>query len=95
MLLGIWKNVEDLEENISIDELNAILIASHEQRKNHERFAAALKGIDIDKDDNEDRMEKAKRRAAAKLAGESDEQIARTEENRELEDLGLEVEVIE
>ena len=95
MLLGIWKNVEELEEKISLDELNAILTAHHNQVRNQQRFTAALKGIDIDENDNEERFEKAKRRAQAKLAGKSDEEIVREEEANDFADLGIEVEVIE
>lgn len=95
MLLGIWKNVEELENSISLDELNAILTAHHDQIRSQQRFTAALKGIDIDENDTEDRFEKAKRRAQAKLAGKSDEEIAREEEVSEFADLGIEVEVIE
>jgi len=69
MLLGIWKNIEDLEENINLEELNTILKSQHEKERNNQRFLAALKGITLDEDAKE-RFEAVQARAEARLAGE-------------------------
>jgi hypothetical protein len=82
MMLGIWKNFEELEESVTLDELNLLLKAAHEARHKDHRFAAALKGIDIDKDERENRFEQIQKRANARLAGKTVEQM-------ELEDAGF------
>lgn len=73
MLLGIWKNVAELEETLSLPEMELVVKAAHEREHRHNRFAAALKGIDIDEgeqDDVRERMEAVEARAAARLRGE-------------------------
>lgn len=51
------------------------------------KFAAALKGIDLDKDTKKnDAFEEVKRRAEAKLAGVSEEEL-------EFSDIGISIEV--
>ena len=91
MLLGIWKNVEDLEESICLEELEAILSASRDREHRQNKFMAALKGIDIDKEiggSAKDKVEEMKQRLAAKQAGKS-------EDHFEIEQFGLDVEVEE
>lgn len=91
MLLGLWKNFVELEESICLDELMAILKASHEQEHRRNKFMAALKGVDIDKGSTQDaheRMEAIKRRVAARQAGVSEETV-------ELHEFGIEFETEE
>ena len=66
-LLGHWKNFYELEEALSIPELEVILTASRKQKDADYRFAAALKGIKLDGTENENRQafEEVKARAAA------------------------------
>ena len=88
MLLGIWKNVEELEMYISLDELELILEAAREQEYNRNKFAAALKGIDLDKQNQqsaEEAMERVRMRAQARLTGESVEKL-------EFDALGIDIE---
>lgn len=62
------------------------------------KFYAAFKGVDLDegnREDAEERFKKAQRRAEARLAGLSDEEIGKNEEISEFADFGLEVETIE
>lgn len=73
MLLGIWRNIQDLESNLSIPEMEAILGATREREYRQQKFAAALKGIDLDEQQDEDvreRMERVEARAGARLRGE-------------------------
>lgn len=49
-LLGNWKNYDELEELLSIDELLATLNAYREQKQNERKFLAALQGVDLDKE---------------------------------------------
>lgn len=70
--MGIWKNVEDLEESLSLPELQAILGASREKEYRHQKFMAALKGIDLEANQNEDakaRFDEVQRRVEAQLTG--------------------------
>jgi hypothetical protein len=46
-LLGHWKNFEELEENLSIDELNALVEASRKKEEREMRFLAAINGVDL------------------------------------------------
>jgi len=91
MLLGIWKNIEELEESINLDELRVILKASNEREMRHNRFMAAIQGIDIDKDDeaeSQEAFERAQRRAEARLSGRSENEI-------EFDEFGLDIEIEE
>lgn len=87
LLIGTWKNIEELEQTITLEELEAIISASRDKEYRAQKFAAALKGIDIDEGENEaqKRFEEAKRRAEAKMTGKSEEAI-------EFEALGLDFE---
>jgi hypothetical protein len=74
----MWKNFDELEENITVDELNHILEAAREQEYERKKFAAALKGIDLDgkkRDEDTPSFEDIKRRAEAKARGMTEEQI--------------------
>lgn len=63
-LLGIWKSFEELEENISIPEINAILEAKVKEDYEHKQFLAAIKGIEMpDYDTGDTTFEDVKRRA--------------------------------
>ena len=91
MLLGIWKNVEDLEKHINIDELRVILDAAREREHRNQRFMAAIQGIDIDKDKKDaakERFEAVEQRVQARLQG-------KTKEELEYDELGLDVEIEE
>lgn len=91
MLLGIWDNVADLEAKLTLEELELILDKSREKEYQHQKFLAALKGIDLDEQSGGDartEVERIKARAEARLRGEDPDKS-------ELESLGIEVEVEE
>jgi len=52
-LLGIWKNYDELESSISIEELMAILSAKRELDYDEKKFLAAIQGVDLE-DNSED-----------------------------------------
>lgn len=83
---GAWKNFEEIEENLSIPELEAILAAFRDQERRRFKLQAALKGIDIDKEeqDSDSKFEEVKRRVEAKLTGKTEEQV-------EFENIGISV----
>ncbi len=94
-MLGIWKNVADLEESLSLPELEAILTASREKEEREHRFMAALKGIDLDegaKDSAQEAFERSQRRAEAILRGESLDSVERRADS---DTFGLDFEVEE
>lgn len=91
MLLGIWKNVEDLEMNINLDELQLILDAAREAEHRRHRFMAAIQGIDIDKGargESKEKFDAVQQRVNARLQGKTTEQL-------EYDALGLDVEIEE
>jgi hypothetical protein len=49
--LGNWKSYEDLEENLSIDELVHTLNAYRKRQREDQKFLAAIQGVDLS--DNE------------------------------------------
>lgn len=67
-LTGIWKNYQELEESISMPELLAILEAQHNQDYENKKFAAALKGVNLDEQaqSGPDPWEAMKARVASK-----------------------------
>lgn len=70
MLTGIWKNFQDLEESVSLEELEAIVIAAHERENRLYKHMAAVNGIDVS--ENEDtRLDELKAKVAAQQSGQS------------------------
>jgi len=53
-LLGNWKSYEELEEQLSIDELLATLNAYRKQKREEQKFLAALQGVDLSDDEPRD-----------------------------------------
>lgn len=89
--MGIWRNVEDLEDALSLPELEVILTASREKEHRYNKFMAALQGVDIDKGNQESAeaaFDRVQRRATARLSGASEEQL-------EHNDFGIEFEIEE
>ena len=48
-ILGIWKDFEELESNLSMPELISILSTKRELDYEEKKFLAALQGVDLDK----------------------------------------------
>jgi hypothetical protein len=59
---GAWKNFEELEESITMSELSQLLETKAEIDYRDKKFAAALKGVDLDKQKKDDEWEKMKAR---------------------------------
>lgn len=90
-MLGIWRNIEDLENSLCLSELEAIVKASRDKEHRHNKFMAAIQGIDIDKgqeDSVEDRFEAVQRRAEARMSGRSEIEL-------EFNSFGLDIEIEE
>lgn len=71
-LLGIWKNIDELESSISLPELTKILSVANEKSYNDRKFFAAIQGVDLDAESGnkeEDPWEAMKSRVAQKSSG--------------------------
>jgi hypothetical protein len=74
-LLGNWKNFEDLEESLSLQELDLILKHKRESERNQQKFLAAIQGIDLSKNDKnevQERLDEVRRRVAEHNLGEEE-----------------------
>jgi hypothetical protein len=47
-LLGHWKNFDELESSLSLDELTALLDASRKKDYEDKKFVAAINGVDLE-----------------------------------------------
>ncbi|QJD50805.1 tail assembly chaperone [Streptomyces phage Bmoc] len=76
-MLGIWKNFEEIEENLTLAELEKLLEVKRDQDFQEKKFVAALKGISLDDPNEGDApsFEDIKRRAEAKAKGVSAEAL--------------------
>ena len=57
--MGIWKNYDELEDNLSVDELLSTLNAHRKSQREQQRFFAAIQGIDLSEDEPRDIAELA------------------------------------
>jgi hypothetical protein len=57
-LLGIWKDYNELEESLSLAEISAILSSKRELDYQEKKFFAAIQGVDLESDGNEERGQK-------------------------------------
>lgn len=73
MLLGNWKDFAELENSLSLPELEAMLAAYREREYRQHKFSAAIAGIDLDaeQDDTNMRREIIESRAQARIRGEN------------------------
>ena len=51
-LLGIWKDYDELERSLSMQEITAILNVKREEDYSTKKFLAAMQGVDLDKNAN-------------------------------------------
>jgi len=62
-LLGIWKDYDELEKSLSMQEITSILNIKREEDYAHKKFLAAMQGVDLDKGkDNSNAWEEMKAR---------------------------------
>lgn len=69
----MFKSFDDLESNLTMQEISKMLEKAREMKYNDQRFAASLKGIDLDEGKTTE-FDEVKRRAEAKALGVSEEQ---------------------
>lgn len=84
-LQGKWKNFEQLEEDLCLEELEAVLKAGRERESRLMKFYAAFKGVDLDGgQDSKERFDAVQRRVEARLSGKSEEEL-------EFAELGIDI----
>lgn len=91
MLVGRWKNFAELEECLNLPELEQIVKKSRDANYEQRKFAAALKGINLDDAATEaaqERFDAVQRRVQARLSGRSEVEL-------EMDELGIDIEVEE
>lgn len=64
-----------MEEELTLDELYALVEAQYRREHRQNRFAAALQGVDLDEGKKDDSFEDIKHRAEATLAGRSESEF--------------------
>ena len=47
-MLGHWKNFDELESSLSLEELTALLDISRKKDREDKKFSAALQGVELD-----------------------------------------------
>lgn len=67
-MLGRWKNFDELEELLTLKELEAIIEALREQKQSDQRFAAALQGVNLNENEGEETGDAIVRKAEAEIA---------------------------
>lgn len=93
MLLGLpFKSFEELEDNLTLEELNLLIRAGHKKEERLHRVLAAVNGIKWDSDETtetgEEAMERIKKQALAMSLG-------KTVEELELEEIGIKIQTKE
>jgi hypothetical protein len=81
-LVGAWKDFEEMETTLSLPELEAILEAARKRERERQKFQAALKGVNLDENEEALTGDDIKRRVEAKMSG-------MTEEQFELQEIGI------
>lgn len=75
---GSWSSFDHIEESLTLDELMLLYSTIQESIEEDRVFAASLKGIDLrdgQKGEESSSFEEIKRRAAAKAAGKTEEEL--------------------
>jgi hypothetical protein len=49
-LLGHWKNFDELESSLSLEELTAVLDASRKKDYEDKKFSASLQGVELNEE---------------------------------------------
>ena len=78
-LLGHWKNYEELENQLSVPELNATLKALQQKERRNQVFHAAIQGIDLNEGsepDSTDKQNTGKATTLAELVGRAEAKLS-------------------
>jgi len=72
--MGKWENFEDMEAKLTIDELYTLHSAVHRAEHRRNKFAAALKGINLDEGETT-KFDEIEAQARAELSGMSEQEF--------------------
>lgn len=73
-LSGAWKSLDELEQSISIPELELIIQAQRDKEDQQRRWEAAVNGVDLGKGE-EDYITKRRRELFAEKTGTDEEEV--------------------
>lgn len=74
--MGAWKSIKEMEETLTLEEAYLLMEAMYRKEERHNKFAAAIQGINLDEHTStEDEFERIKRRAEAELTGRTEEEV--------------------
>ena len=93
-MIGTWKNVEELEECLTLQELEKIVAAAREQEVRQNKFLAALKGIDLEEGDSggTSKFEEVEERVQSRIRQERAQSAGLNPDHIDYVDMGFEVE---
>lgn len=97
--MGPWKNIAELEENLTLEEVFGLVNAIHEKEKREAKTLFAVNGIDLDHEEYKSKYKEIQKRADAKRQGmayddEDDDKVdIFNAESASLFDLGIDIEV--
>lgn len=66
---GAWSSYANLEDSISMPELILTVDTIRKEKHEDRKFAAAMKGVDLDENSEEDPLAKARKRVASREKG--------------------------
>jgi hypothetical protein len=68
-LLGRWKNFDELESELSLQELMAVIDAIRKKDNDSKKFLAAVNGVDLDAEEESNDVTDLQNRRVADLEG--------------------------
>ena len=73
---GSWKSLDDLEENVTMNELERMLTAARKIEHETRKFQAAMQGVKLDDNNSaKSRFEEIEERARARAQGKTVEEL--------------------
>jgi hypothetical protein len=94
--LGGWKNIAELEDNLTQEEVFGLIKTIRDREHRFARTIFASQGVDLDEQAQKSKMDEIKKRAAAKrdeMMSELGAQMGFNPDTAPLDLLGLEIEV--
>lgn len=74
--MGNWDSLVEMEECLTLQELNILVEGAREKEERQQKFLAAIQGIDLDEgDETLPSFEDVKRKAAAIAAGQNEDVV--------------------
>lgn len=90
--MGNWKSMVEMEECLTLQELNILVEGARKREERHNKFMAAIQGIDLDDEPENDGLptfDDIKRKAEAIRRGLSEKEVEKDQERQEFAALGI------